>query len=372
VPASAAPPPWIVAGDSNGALGNCDPAVLARTDDAGLSWTTQQAFQPTTLPCTGGGRINAITATTDGGWFAAGYRYTPAGKKQGVLYFSSNGSTWTLAREIPAGPNDTEYLDVSVSALHVVLWSGDAATSATHDVSGSMTSGWLPMTSAVPAPGASGLIFRDLDPQGGGSGVATMVAGSAIPSSGAARCGAIGVIYYTGHPSDATQMQGWDGCISGWNVQFESMDSNGPSATNYVAVGSATAPGQGVRPVAYKRSDPGKVTQLLPGEGALKSVQLGANGVLVAVGSRKVPGGSNVASIFRSTDDGATWSSIPTPSGAKPLNEVINTLTGFVAVGDGGTILRSTDGLSWSTVAAPQPAPGAAPYSLRAIAVKPF
>ncbi len=71
----------------------------------------------------------------------------------------------------------------------------------------------------------------------------------------------------------------------------------------------------------------------------------------LAAGAAYVAVGNN-GTILKSTD-GATWS--PATSGTtQPLNSVAFGANAFVAVGGGGTILRSIDGATWTPVA-PQP-----------------
>lgn len=361
-PASAAPPPWLVAGDQNGALGNCDPAFLAKTPDEGLTWTSQAAFQPTGSPCAFGGRINEVAAAPNGRWFAAGYRFTATGTKQGILFYSEDASTWSVARVIPAGPTDTEYLDVAADGQLVTLVATSRTQHATHPIGGSMATGWT--TTGV--LGSSSLVYRDADILRPWSnlnlGSGAWYAGSVIGASGR-RCGA----FAESSGPTIVDNPAANVCIPGYDVSFEAIDTMHGNF-HIFAVGSATSSGQPTRPVVM--SIPNSLTsgtsQLLPGEGSLRSVERGGGDVLVAVGAKRVLG-TNLASIFRSTDLGLTWTSIPVPATAKPLNKVIYQKSGWVAVGDNGTLLRSVDGLSW-TLANP-PAAGAA--SLRSITTQP-
>ena len=64
-------------------------------------------------------------------------------------------------------------------------------------------------------------------------------------------------------------------------------------------------------------------------------------GVFVLVGE--------AGAVFRSTDDGVSWSQVTDlPSSTGDLYGVTYTGGGFVAVGAGGTVLTSTDGTSWT------------------------
>ena len=74
------------------------------------------------------------------------------------------------------------------------------------------------------------------------------------------------------------------------------------------------------------------------GSSQINSIAYGGNGIFVAVG--------NDRKILRSTDYGLTW----TDTGAQPertMNAVTFGADMFIAVGGGGTIMRSTDGLEW-------------------------
>ena len=76
-----------------------------------------------------------------------------------------------------------------------------------------------------------------------------------------------------------------------------------------------------------------------------------ANGVFVA-GGASANLISGTPALLRSTDNGVTWS--PVSLGGNPVTrQSINTIRAdagvFYALGDGGTLLQSTDGLTWTT-----------------------
>ena len=67
-------------------------------------------------------------------------------------------------------------------------------------------------------------------------------------------------------------------------------------------------------------------------------------GVFVAVGKKDGAAASQVCY----SPDGRSWSTANFPGGIPQIRDVASSNNGFVAVGDGGTVLTSPDGISWS------------------------
>lgn len=346
-PASATPVPWIAAADSNGALGNCDPGELSTTLDEGTTWPIQtSAFQATPSPCALGGRINSVSAAPSGRLLAAGYRNTPAGLRQGILLYSKNyGGSWTIVRQIPAGPTNTEYVDVAADGTEFIALADPPVLSAKHSSTGPMNTGWL--TPAVSInPNRQDYFLRDVDLYRSPTPPYFTNKAYYVGSSLTANDGRCGVLA-KGQSYIIDIVEG-TACLNGYDVRLEAVHATSP----VIAVGSATPPGQLTQPVAVTWTGWSPTTTVLPGSGGLKSIEGGANNVVVAVGFKRV-NGTKVASIFRSTNLGVTWKPVAAPTGAKPLNKVIYQPSGWVAVGDDGTLLRSTDGTTWTTGNAP-------------------
>ena len=71
-------------------------------------------------------------------------------------------------------------------------------------------------------------------------------------------------------------------------------------------------------------------------------------------GTTLVAVGGNVdigrAVVYYSTNSGGTWKKATTPTSGAPLNAVVRTNTQYVAVGEAGTVLYSTNGIAWTYV----------------------
>lgn len=380
-PAHAAPNPWYVAGDSNGALGQCDPALLGRSGNEGAWWSSHTVFTPTP-PCRSGGQINALAVGPTGRVFSAGYQYAANGHKQGVAGFSDDGGvTWTEIQRIPVSATDTEYRDVEVVAMQmgspvpvyqVILWAGTEVNSAFHEANGPFQTGWQTLT----YPAHPGTQYADMAPLDRRNSTGPMlIAGQRGP------CGLVSTFSLTWPTIFEDPSHG--SCAPGHDVSLDGVASNpapisaggGDAAQSYirsVAVGTATPREVGPqRPVIVRmlwNSSTPAVTQLLPGSGSLHSVAFRKETqtspeAWVAVGSKATAGGV-VGIAFRSLDRGVTWTSVSLPSGVKKLRKIVHTGSVFLAVGDGGQILKSVDGASWAYVVSP----ASNSQSLRAVA----
>jgi hypothetical protein len=225
-------------------------------------------------------------------------------------------------------------------------------------------------------------VLRDIDAwQGGPGGYAQSGVGYALGPNGK-DCGIYGTYYAWGYFDRAPAL---DSCVTGYDVHQEALETEmvngagGSSSGVAIAVGSARATGQAKRPavMVFDPSTGTRSTRILPGSGDLRAIAFdqpwgpasGSGSAWVAVGSKPLLG-ANVATIYRSTDRGQTWTAVTPPSGTKSLNDVAYHDAGFVAVGDGGRILHSTDGATWTVGPSPMTAfgiPGSG--SVRAIAV---
>lgn len=342
--AEAGTPKWIAAGDMNGALGACDPGMFAQTSNQGASWSTGDAFRAIPVPCGRGGRINSVIATPGGRIFAAGYRYATNGLKQGVLLYSDDSQNWSVAREIPASAVDTEYLDVVFQARAggsiIAVLANTTANSTRHSVNGPYTAGWSAFTSAAPqfvnmgVANSSDLSFI----------VEQTIAGKKC-GTWATQASDQAIMVHSAHAF----------CLPGYDVRIEAQEINW-SGGRGIFVGSATTAGV-AKPVVRVLNLTSSAGQpiLLPGNGTLHDVATDGAGTWVAVGERSIFG-VPVGLIFRSADNGATWTQGAFPlSGAAPLHAVIWQTSGFVAVGDSGDVLRSTDGATWTATGTPNP-----------------
>lgn len=355
--AEAGGPKWIAAGDMDGALGACDPAMFAQTSNQGATWSTGEAFRAVAVPCGRGGRINEVIGTPSGRMFAAGYRYAANGHKQGVLMYSDDGRTWPVAREIPVSNSDTEYLDVAYreesGQAKIGLWSGDITTSGMLNAAGPYTSGWMPF-----AWGGYGSGYTLTDIERNDSHTWTLVGHRTI---GGRECG---IHAMQGSTTSLRDQPTLNTCVSNRDVEFNGVHvENGNQGQTTVMVGSASGSGVPTQAVVRVWGNTSPAPIVLPGNGMLHDVVSDGSGTWVAVGERTIFG-FTVGVVYRSTDRGVTWTLASLPQqGATPLHSVTWQAPNFVAVGDSGNVVVSPDGVTWTATGSPN-----ASSTLRSIA----